>query len=328
MSKLLQLNGVLAVCKPSGCTSNDVVNYIKELLVMFQKKPKVEITRHITFTEFVQKEEEIRKSDKKRKFQKYPKEVKIGHGGTLDPLASGVLIVGVGKGTKQLQYFLTSGACVKTYDAVGVLGKSTDSYDILGDVVEEKAYDHVTEDMIKEAIKSKFTGIIEQMPPVYSALKVNGERMYDIARKAKKDGTTVEMSADKLRKVEIYEHELLQFGTNENGEKFFKIRVSCSGGTYIRSIVNDIGLAVGSCAFMSSLERVKQGPFSVTNESNDSYGVVEIEKLTDFNYFKDCLVQRDFMSEVKNAEAIKIDPVKRPASEVATEENPEKKQKV
>lgn len=120
------------------------------------------------------------KSQRKRRFNKNPKnmDVKLGHGGTLDPLATGVLVTGVGKGTKQLNEFL---GCTKTYEAVVVFGVETDSYDRLGKIVRRAPCEHITREMVEEAL-GKFRGKIMQRPPIFSALKVKGKKLYEYAR--------------------------------------------------------------------------------------------------------------------------------------------------
>jgi len=128
--------------------------------------------------------------------------VKIGHGGTLDPMATGVLIAGVGKGTKSLQSFLT---CTKSYEAVVLFGAATDTYDAVGKVVARAPYSHVTEEMVRDAL-GKFRGKIMQRPPIFSALWIDGKRAYDYAREGKE--LPREMAE---RPVEVVELEMVEW---------------------------------------------------------------------------------------------------------------------
>lgn len=146
---------------------------------------------------------------KKRKKSRYVTSVKTGHGGTLDPMATGVLTIGVGKGTKVLQSFIE---CTKTYDTVVIFGGQTDTYDVTGKILKRAPYEHITKDMVEEALKP-FRGKIEQMPPLYSALKMNGKPLYEYAREGKELPRAIEKRA-----VEVKELELLEFmpgGTHE-----------------------------------------------------------------------------------------------------------------
>lgn len=172
---------------------------------------------------------------------------KAGHTGSLDPLASGVLPLCFGEATK-LSGFLLDAA--KTYEVTGRLGAQTATGDLAGDVVATGPVPELTGDDL-EALLSRFRGEIEQIPPMYSALKHEGKRLYKLARK----GETVERPA---RPVTI--HELALLG-RQDGD--ITLRVSCSKGTYIRTLVEDIGLAVGSCAHVISLRRIEAGPFGV-----------------------------------------------------------------
>jgi tRNA pseudouridine55 synthase len=141
---------------------------------------------------------------KRRGFGKNDIRVKMGHGGTLDPLATGVLILGVGKGTKSLQSFLD---CTKTYETVVLFGASTDTYDRVGKVLKKTAYDHITRPMVEEALNS-FRGKFQQMPPLYSALKMEGKPLYEYAREGKpipREIATREVEVSELELLEWYE---------------------------------------------------------------------------------------------------------------------------
>ncbi len=172
-------------------------------------------------------------------------EKKVGHAGTLDPEATGILPICVGKGTRCADYFLTF---PKTYKAELTFGITTDTGDIWGTVLEEKDASFVTEDAFT-AILPEFIGEIEQLPPAYSALKIGGVPAYKLARK----GEHPELAA---RKIQIYAITLLEFGGGKA-----TIEVTCGRGTYIRTLCEDLAKALGACATMSALERVSYGPF-------------------------------------------------------------------
>lgn len=197
-------NGVINVYKPKGFTSHDVVAKMRGIMGM----------------------------------------KKIGHTGTLDPLAEGVLPVCLGNGTR-LCDMLTEKE--KEYEAVLLLGKTTDTQDITGKVVKEREVVS-TEEEVQEAIKS-FVGEYDQIPPMYSALKINGKKLYELARAGKE----VERKA---RRVTIYEVQVLQMEL-----PYVKIRVLCSKGTYIRTLCEDIGEKMGCGGCMTQLVRTRVGRF-------------------------------------------------------------------
>ena len=175
------------------------------------------------------------------------KKIKVGHAGTLDPLATGLLIICTGKKTKQIEQYQ---AQVKTYTGTLVLGSTTPSYDLETEIDTTYPTTHITEDLIHQTT-AKFTGTIEQYPPVFSALKKDGKRLYEFAR----EGKEVEISA---RKIVIDFFNI----TAINGlEVDFEIQ--CSKGTYIRSLAHDFGKALNSGAHLSALRRIKIGKFSV-----------------------------------------------------------------
>ncbi len=183
---------------------------------------------------------------------------KVGHTGTLDPDAEGVLPICIGKGTK-LAGMLTDAD--KKYRAVIRLGIVTDTQDATGKVLSESEV-NVSEEKFLETIK-KFVGEIDQIPPMYSALKVNGEKLYDLARK----GIEIER---KPRKITIYSVEVSGF----DGQRAY-LDVSCSKGTYIRTLCHDIGQRLGCGAIMESLVRTKSGPFEI----DKSISFEEFEKM-------------------------------------------------
>ena len=175
------------------------------------------------------------------------KKIKVGHAGTLDPLATGLLIICTGKKTKQIEQYQ---AQVKTYIGTLLLGSTTPSYDLETDIDATYPTTHITEDLIHQTT-AKFTGSIEQYPPVFSALKKDGKRLYEFAR----EGKEVEIS---VRKIVIDFFNI----TAINGlEVDFEIQ--CSKGTYIRSLAHDFGKALNSGAHLSALRRTKIGDFSV-----------------------------------------------------------------
>ena len=171
---------------------------------------------------------------------------RIGHGGTLDPMATGVLPVFVGRATRGLEFFEHA---EKTYETVLRLGLTTDTEDTSGTVIEEKEV-HISEAEFS-AILDRFRGKIMQVPPMYSALKINGQKLVDLARK----GRTVERQP---REIEIFELTLLSF----EGETA-RLRVKCSKGTYIRTLCKDIGEALGCGGCMAALRRVQAGEYTI-----------------------------------------------------------------
>lgn len=180
------------------------------------------------------------------------RERRMGHTGTLDPQATGVLPVCVGKATKLCELLLDK---EKAYEAVMLLGVTTDTEDMTGTVLTEQEV-RVTEEELR-AVAEKFTGVYGQVPPMYSALKVDGKRLYELAR----EGKEIER---KPREVEIFENTLLSFEKDENGYvKTVTLRVRCSKGTYIRSLLRDMGEYLGCGACMQSLVRTQAGAFSI-----------------------------------------------------------------
>lgn len=211
------LNGVCAVHKPIGITSSDCVTAIKRSLVL---KGLESTKREVN--------------------------IKVGHGGTLDPLAEGVLVLGIGEGTKLLQSYLSGS---KAYKAVASIGKATDTLDCTGKVVEEKDGSFVTRALIDEHLNS-FRGDIQQTPPMYSALKFDGERLYDLARR----GVEVERKA---RNVTVYNLTQLIDSVHQP-PTHFALDVECGGGFYIRSLIADLAEKMGTVAHMTELVRTKQ----------------------------------------------------------------------
>ena len=209
------MNGIVIVDKPQGWTSQDVTARLR----------RVYATR------------------------------RIGHGGTLDPMATGVLPVFVGRATRGVEFFEHA---EKTYDTVLLLGRTTDTQDVTGATLAEKAV-HLSPTDIEEVLP-RFRGDILQVPPMYSALKVNGKKLYELARK----GQEVERQP---RPITVFELTNLGFdGTR------LSLRVKCSKGTYIRTLCQDIGEALGCGGCMEALRRVRAGEYGIED-------AVPLEKL-------------------------------------------------
>ena len=172
---------------------------------------------------------------------------RIGHGGTLDPMATGVLPVFVGRATRGVEFFEHA---EKIYEAELLLGTITDTEDVTGRVLEKRTVSVTREEL--EDILSRFRGEISQIPPMYSAIKVNGQKLYDLARK----GQEVER---KPRKINIFSLECLAFDG-----RAARLRVHCSKGTYIRTLCKDIGEALGCGGCMAALRRVQAGEYDLS----------------------------------------------------------------
>ena len=180
------------------------------------------------------------------------KKIKVGHAGTLDPLATGLLIICTGKMTKQINTFQEQ---IKTYTGTLKLGSTTPSYDLETEIDQRFTTDHITNNVIHETI-NEFRGEIDQFPPVFSALKKEGKRFYEFARAGEK----VEISS---RKVTIHNFEILNIKN-----KTVNFSVTCNKGTYIRSLAHDFGKALKSGAHLTGLRRTKIGSFSVENATS------------------------------------------------------------
>lgn len=200
---------------------------------------------------------------------------KIGHTGTLDPDATGVLPVCLGKATKLCDLLTDKN---KTYEAVLLLGKTTDTQDITGEVLEEKSTEALTEEKVREAIEG-FIGDYEQIPPMYSALKVNGKKLYELAR----EGKVIERKA---RPVKILDIQILEIDLPK-----VRMEVSCSKGTYIRTLCHDIGEKLGCGGCMESLIRTRVSTFRI----EDAKTLDEIETLKQEGKLAELLVPIDAM---------------------------------
>lgn len=184
------------------------------------------------------------------------KKIKVGHAGTLDPLATGLLIICTGKFTKRIAEFQNQ---EKEYTGSITLGATTPSYDLETQPDEEYPTDHLTEERIRKATKN-FIGEIDQFPPVFSAIKKDGKRLYDFAR----NGEEVEIAS---RKVTVSEFEITNIDL-----PVINFRIVCSKGTYIRSLANDFGKSLESGGYLSELRRTKIGNFKVEDSLNiDSF---------------------------------------------------------
>jgi tRNA pseudouridine55 synthase len=177
------------------------------------------------------------------------KKIKVGHAGTLDPLASGLLIICTGKETKNISAYQ---AQEKEYTGTITLGGTTPSYDLETEIDQTFPVDHLTEELIKETT-TQFTGEIQQKPPIFSAIKKDGKRLYELARA----GETTEIES---RPVTIHEFEITRIALPE-----VDFKISCSKGTYIRSIAHDFGAALNNGGHLSALRRTAIGNYRVDN---------------------------------------------------------------
>ncbi|RLN27947.1 hypothetical protein C2845_PM05G10000 [Panicum miliaceum] len=194
------------------------------------------------------------------KLRRLVKVQKVGHAGTLDPMATGLLIVCVGKATKIVDSYQ---GMVKGYSGVFRLGEATSTWDADSPIIQREPWEHIKDEDIRKAAAS-FKGEIWQVPPMFSAIKVGGEKMYDKARR----GETVELSP---RRISIYQFDIERSLEDRQNLIF---RVTCSKGTYIRSLCADLGKALGSCAHLTALRRDSIGEYSV----NDAWNFDELEE--------------------------------------------------
>lgn len=185
---------------------------------------------------------------------------KVGHAGTLDPMATGLLILCSGRATKSISQIQEM---PKTYIGEITFGGSTPSYDAESEIDQEAVFEHLTREMIAEVLEEQFNGDIMQVPPMYSALKRDGKKLYELARR----GKTVELYP---RPVTIHGVTIIDYNAPR-----LTLEISCSKGTYIRSIAHDLGIALNSRAHLSALERTKTGEYS----SDEAFTPHEIDKL-------------------------------------------------
>lgn len=181
-----------------------------------------------------------------------PQKIKVGHAGTLDPLATGLLIICTGKFTKRIDSFQAED---KEYTGIINLSGSTPSYDLETAIDQAFDYEHLSDSIITETTK-QFIGDLEQYPPAHSAIKINGERVYEKARR----GEEVEL---KVRRIRVSDFVIEKIALPE-----VHFRITCSKGTYIRSIAHDFGVALGIGGHLSKLRRTKSGNFDVNNAWN------------------------------------------------------------
>lgn len=284
------LNSIFGVKKPAGESSAQIVAVVKNAILNALSQGSLPA----------------------KEFRALKSNLKVGHGGTLDPIATGVLVIGVGNGCKRLQEYLQD--TQKSYRAICRFGRDFDTYDRTGVVMEERPFDNITREQIEEALREKFTGTIMQKPPAFSALRINGERAYDIARKRQismVENVNNEKKAragrdiNETKKTNEDNHTLLShnlaFDTSggplvlperqvtisrlelkELNLPEFVIEMDCSSGTYVRSLIHDLGLALGSVAAMYELERTAQGPITVEE-------CVELSALTDPSFIEKLL---------------------------------------
>ncbi|WP_019037599.1 tRNA pseudouridine(55) synthase TruB [Psychroflexus tropicus] len=187
------------------------------------------------------------------------KKIKVGHAGTLDPLATGLVILCTGKATKTIESLMGQ---TKVYTGEFTLGATTPSYDMETEIDERFEIDHIDHDLIEETIK-QFQGEIMQQPPVFSALKKEGKRLYEYARKGEK----VDIP---MRKVKIDHFMITRFNLPQ-----LEFKVKCSKGTYIRSLAHDFGKSLSSGAYLSGLRRTQIGDYNV----DDAFSIEDFEKL-------------------------------------------------
>ena len=222
-----QAGEIMYIDKPLGWTSFDVVNKIR---LMFKNIMGI-------------------------------KKIKVGHAGTLDPLATGLVIVCTGKATKKLESMMNHD---KEYEATIRLGQTTPSFDLETEVDATYPTEHISKQLIEDVIRRQFTGDIEQVPPVYSAIRIDGKRAYEFARKGHTD---VEL---KSRQINISEFVVESYEAPD-----LRVRIHCSKGTYIRSIARDLGVALGSGGHLTALRRTVVGDVDV----RDALTMEQVEAL-------------------------------------------------
>lgn len=252
------MNGIIKIDKPSGLTSHDVVDIVRRKFSVKQ----------------------------------------VGHAGTLDPFATGLLIVGIGNGTRILEYLLHAR---KTYDVTARIGITTDTYDKTGKTVEEIPCDKNDEE-IRQALVS-FVGDYDQIPPIYSSKKYDGVRLYKLARA----GKVITMPPVR---VKIYSIEI------ESIKKpYVKFKAVVSGGTYIRALCRDFGMKLGCGAIAEELRRVQVDEFDLLNcvdinnpGAFDSSNIIPLEEITRF-MFKTIVVNDEGSKKIENGRPIEVDDI-------------------
>ncbi|KAI8938369.1 hypothetical protein NX059_004264 [Plenodomus lindquistii] len=248
------LEGVFAVAKPAHVSSADVLEKLQTCFAPSQ-----------TFAPLLQSQPPRPSKSKDQVF-------KLGHGGTLDPLAAGVLIVGIGRGTKHLQQYL---ACEKTYETVVLFGASTETYDCTGVITEKANVGHIVRENVEKQLP-QFRGTIQQVPPIYSALKVNGRKACDYARQGEdlpRELESRQMHVNECTMLQWYppgQHEYPWPGDSTPAPApAVSVKLTVSSGFYVRSFAHDLGIACGSRSHMVALIRTQQANFTL-GESIDT----------------------------------------------------------
>lgn len=236
------MNEIILIDKEINWTSNDVVRFLKKKFnpIIFDKEGK--------------KIKKVLKQDEKK--------FRIGHAGTLDPFASGLLLIMLGDATKK---FDDLQKLKKEYIAEIQFGKKTDTQDVTGQITfENKNFSLNSEfvEKVEKVLKENFLGKVNQIPPKYSAIKINGKRMYELMYKGK--NISEEDLTKKKRQIEIYEYEILKDQINLK-ENLITVRFLVSSGTYIRTIANDLGDILQTGAYLKDLRRTKIGGYNVMN---------------------------------------------------------------
>ncbi|MBI2966109.1 MAG: tRNA pseudouridine(55) synthase TruB [Chloroflexi bacterium] len=226
-------------------------------------------------------------TDVVRRVKRLTGQRKVGHGGTLDPDATGVLPVCLGIATRFVEAIIDGG---KSYSVTVRLGAATDTYDASGQVTRESDASHITRADV-EAVLGRFRGRIEQVPPMYSALKLGGRPLYEIARA----GGTVERAP---RRVDVHRLELVQWSPPD-----FQVEVDCGRGFYARSLANDIGEELQNAAHMLTLERRRAGPFRI----EDAITLDALERMVKLGNWEQALYAPDFVLE--DLPKVVLDPV-------------------
>lgn len=247
------MNGIFIIDKPKGITSRDVVNEI------------------------------IKKVGTK----------KVGHTGTLDPLATGVLVVCVGKATKLVNELISED---KEYIASVTLGINTDTLDSMGSVLFEEDVVKTKEEIID--VLNSFKGRYEQEVPIYSAVKINGKKLYEYAR----EGINIELPK---REIEVKDIELIDNIEYKNNKTIFKFKCKVSKGTYIRSLINDIAAKLDTIGIMTNLRRIRQGDFKIEDSVKlDDININDLKNIIDILPYKKVELTDDIRKKVLNGALI------------------------
>lgn len=247
LQKILALNGVFAVAKPAGETSAATVARVKDAILSNLPKEK--------------------RKQAGRSF-------KVGHGGTLDPMATGVLVIGLGSGCKALSSFLSGS---KGYKATGKFGAFFDTLDCTGKLLEEREpTDLPSQEAFQRILDEKFTGNIAQRPPAFSAVHVNGKRAHELAREQRENPGAAQLELPP-RQVTIESLKITKWDP-----PVFELEMFCGGGTYVRSLIVDAAKEANQLAAMYSLQRIKQGRFTLEE-------CVEVEACKDLDFIASIL---------------------------------------